>query len=247
MSQLAEAVRRAAAALGDAHLASLSSAFEGQANCGPGALAATRSAVPAVHHDVVDRIHRAWTSRPSLAGAAVALALESARLSAKRPDLPRVEVVVTGPDSPAVAIRLTSAVVIGLIDAATSRVTIVSYSVSHVAPVLKALTAAQHRGVKVQLIFESPEHFNDGGGAHLYSAHPTYHWPADARPPHAVMHAKAVIIDERDILVTSANLSNLAQQSSVELGLLCRGGGVANQVQRHFDALVGAGVLVPNE
>ena len=99
-------------------------------------------------------------------------------------------------------------------------------------------------GVKVNLIFESPTHFPDGGGGHFYSGHPIYQWPTDQRPtPKALLHAKAVIVDGRDILVTSANLSNLAHQSSLEVGLLCRGGGIADRVQRHFDELISSGLL----
>jgi phosphatidylserine/phosphatidylglycerophosphate/cardiolipin synthase-like enzyme len=130
-----------------------------------------------------------------------------------------------------------------------SRVTIISYSVAQIPAVLDALANATSRGVKVNLIFESPTHFSEGAGVHFYGTHPIYYWPLDKRPaPHALLHAKAVIVDSQDILVTSANLSNLAYQASLELGLLCRGGGVADRVQRHFDALISGGQLqrMPN-
>lgn len=245
MSALAEAVRRVAATLGDAHVTVLADAWRGFGGCTPEALAAAHQVVPSVHHPEVDAVHHAWTAESTVSGAAIALALETARLTMLRADMPRVEVVVTGPDSPAVPIRLTSEVVVEMIAAATSRVSIVSYSVAQVPEVLAALSAARGRGVKVTLIFESPERFDDGGGSHHYAAYAIYHWPVDKRSaPHALLHAKAVIIDSRDILVTSANLSNLAHQSSLELGLLCRGGGVAERVQRHFDALITKGVIV---
>lgn len=244
MSALAEAVRRVATELGDAHIAALAEAYRAAPACTAEAFASAHKVVPAVHHAEVDRVHQAWQLDPAVPGSAVALALESARLTHLRSDRPQVEVVVTGPDSPAVPIRLTSEVVVGLISAALSRVTIVSYSVAEIPAVLKALADAKARGVKVNLIFESPAHFADGGGAHFYGAHPTYHWQMDKRPaPHALLHAKAVIVDGRNILVTSANLSNLAHQSSLELGLLCRGGGIADKVQRHFDALIARGEL----
>lgn len=244
MSTLAEAVRKVATELGDAHIAALATAYRTAPACTPDALAAAHKVVPAVHHAEVDRVHRAWKLDPDLPGSAIALALESVRLTMLRSETPRVEVVVTGPDSPAVPIRLTSEVVVGLIAAASTRVTIVSYSVAQIPAVLGALADAKSRGVKVNLIFESPEHFTDGGGSHFYGTHAIYHWPTHNRPaPHALLHAKAVIVDGRDILVTSANLSNLAHQSSLELGLLCRGGGIADRVQRHFDALIASGQL----
>jgi putative cardiolipin synthase len=244
LSTLPEAVRRVATELGDSHIAALAVAYRTATSCTPAALAAALDVVPAVHHTEVDRVHRVWMLTPELPGAAVALALESARLAVVRSDRPRVEVVVTGPDSPAVPIRLTSEVVVGLIAAATRRVTIVSYSVAQIPVVVQALSDAKTRGVQINLIFESPAHFSDGGGSHHYGAHPIYHWPIAQRPAaHALLHAKAVIVDSRDILVTSANLSNLAHQSSLELGLLCRDGGVADRVQRHFDALIAKGDL----
>lgn len=244
MNALAEAVRRVATELSDPHIAALAKAYRAAPACNAEAFASAQKVVPAVHHAEVERVHQAWQLDPAVPGSAVALALESARLTHLRSDRPQVEVVVTGPDSPAVPIRLTSEVVVALIAAASSRVTIVSYSVAHIPAVLNALADAKTRGVRVNLIFESSAHFADGGGAHYYRAHSTYHWPMDKRPaPHALLHAKAVIVDGREILVTSANLSNLAHQSSIELGLLCRGGGIAEKVQRHFDALIAAGHL----
>jgi len=244
LTALAEAVRKVVGELGDAHVMALSLAYRNASACTADVLASAHNVVPAVHHTAVDRLHRAWQFDPELPGAAIALALESARLTMMRSESPEIEIVVTGPDSPAVPIRLTSEVVVGLITDASRRVTIVSYSVARIPAVIAALADAKARGVRVNLIFESPGHFAHGGGVRFYGAHPIYQWAVDRRAvPHALLHAKAVIIDGQDILVTSANLSNLAQQSSLELGLLCRGGGIADRVQRHFDALIANGVL----
>ena len=107
-----------------------------------------------------------------------------------------------------------------------------------------ALEAAAARGVSVNLILESAENLDGGGGAHAYAKYRTYQWPADRRePPDAKLHAKAVIIDSRDVLLTSANMTNAAYDKNIELGVLCRGGAVARQVQAHFDALIARGVL----
>lgn len=54
-----------------------------------------------------------------------------------------------------------------------------------------------------------------------------------------------MIVDGRDVLLTSANMTSAAYDKNIELGVLCRGGGVAAQVQRHFDALISGGVLHP--
>ncbi len=81
-------------------------------------------------------------------------------------------------------------------------------------------------------------------GARAYSRYCMYEWPVDrCEPPDAKLHAKAVIVDSRDVLLTSANMTSAAYDRNIELGVLCLGGGVAAQVQRHFDALVARGVL----
>ena len=38
-------------------------------------------------------------------------------------------------------------------------------------------------------------------------------------------------------------MTNAAYDKNIERGVLCRGGGVARQVQAHFDALIARGVL----
>src|SRR5690606_21550673 len=100
------------------------------------------------------------------------------------------------------------------------------------------------RGAKVTLILESPEKLDGGGGADAYARVTTYHWPIDRRhPPDAKLHAKAVIVDSEAVLLTSANMTSAAYGRNIELGVLCRGGGVARQVQRHFDGLIRNGTL----
>lgn len=172
------------------------------------------------------------------------MALDSVQAAQRSADVPAVEVVVTSPDSPAAPVRLTSEVVRQLIDHANNRVTLVSYAAYRMASVINALDAAVGRGVNVNLILESAEKLDGGGGAHAYDRYRTYQWPTDHRePPDAKLHAKAVIIDSRDVLLTSANMTNAAYDKNIELGVLCRGGGVARQVQAHFDALIARGVL----
>jgi cardiolipin synthase len=102
------------------------------------------------------------------------------------------------------------------------------------------------RGVGVRVILESPEVLEGEGAGDAYAKYQTYHWPLDRRdPPDAKLHAKAVIVDGRDVLLTSANMTNAAFDKNIELGVLCRGGDVARRVQKHFDGLISSGVLIP--
>lgn len=128
-----------------------------------------------------------------------------------------------------------------------AHVTLVSFAAYQMPSIIAALDAAVARGVSVSLILESPENLGGGGGADAYARYRVYHWPTDRRePPGAKLHAKAVIVDSRDVLLTSANMTQAAYDKNIELGVLCRGGDVARQVQHHFDALIARGVLTPS-
>ncbi len=244
MKQLPDAIAATVGSLGEAHIEALAEAYRSAGSFTTALAAKARQAVPAPHHADVDRMNLAWAAVPDLAGDSIALALESVQSAQRLSDTPVVEVVVTGPDSPAAPVRLTSEVVRQLIGQATRRVTLVSYAAYQLPSVIAALDAAVGRGVQVSLILESPEKLEGGGGSHAYARFRTYHWPIDRRdPPEAKLHAKAVIIDSSDVLLTSANMTGAAYDKNIELGVLCRGGGVASQVQRHFDALITRGVL----
>ncbi len=244
MTTLADAAAATVSSLSGAHVNSLAAAYEIADTYTAARASRTRQAVPAPHQHEVDRLNAAWAVQPEVPGAAIALALQSAQAALLRADVTRVEVVVTGPDSPAAPVRLTSEVVRQLIDQATKRVTMVSFAAYQVTSVVGALDAAAQRGVDVSLILESAEMLDGGGGAHAYAKHRIYRWPVDQRhPPDAKLHAKAVIVDSRDVLLTSANMTKAAYDKNIELGVLCRGGGAARQIQSHFDALIARGVL----
>jgi cardiolipin synthase A/B len=244
MNPLADAVVAVVAELGDAHVRSLAAAYRSAGTYNESSATVVRRALPATHREHVDPLNNAWAEHDGTSGASIALALETALAAKMSAATASVDVVVTGPDSPAAPVRLTSEVVRQLISGALHRVTLVSYAAYQMPSIIAALDDAVSRGVRVDLILESPEHLDGGGGAAAYAKYRVYHWPADQRdPPEAKLHAKAVIVDSRDVLLTSANMTNAAYDKNIELGLLCRGGGTAGRVQKHFDALIARGVL----
>ncbi len=244
MNPLAAAVVTVVAELGDAHVRTLTAAYHSVGSFSASSASLVRQALPAAHREHVDPLNSAWSASSGTTGASIALALETALSSKLSAATTSVDVVVTGPDSPAAPVRLTSEVVRQLITGAQQRVTLVSYAAYKMPAIIAALDLAVGRGVRVDLILESPEHLDGGGGAAVYAKYRVYHWPVDQRdPPDAKLHAKAVIVDSRDVLLTSANMTNAAYDKNIELGLLCRGGGTAGRVQKHFDALIARGVL----
>ena len=244
MSGLSQAVVRIVEELAEAHVCSLAAAYRCWPVYSAGAADAVRTDLPAGHREQVDPLNRAWCETPDTSGASIALALETALTSKRIAASASVDVVITGPDSPGAPVRLTSEVVRQMIDGAQQRVMLVSYAAYHMPTIIDALDRAAARGVRVDLILESPEFLEGGGGAAAYARYRTYRWPIEQREPaDARLHAKAVIVDDRDVLLTSANMTNAAYDKNIELGVLCRGGTTAQRVQRHFDSLISRGVL----
>lgn len=83
------------------------------------------------------------------------------------------------------------------------------------------------------------------------------HWPWAERPdlrydPRALsmetaqrasLHAKCVIIDRTAAFITSANLTEAAQQRNIEVGLLVRNTALVDRLAAYFDELFSLGVL----
>lgn len=82
-------------------------------------------------------------------------------------------------------------------------------------------------------------------------------WPGDRLPAvfydprsleteghkRAVLHAKAVVVDGRWTLLTSANFTEAAQERNIEAGVVVDDRRLAQRVTRQFDELVARGVL----
>ncbi len=83
-------------------------------------------------------------------------------------------------------------------------------------------------------------------------------WPGLSRPtvyydpraleldgPGGVLHAKALVIDDEALFVTSANLTEAALDRNIEVGLLVRDRALAASVLSHFRGLIDRGLLHP--
>ena len=66
---------------------------------------------------------------------------------------------------------------------------------------------------------------------------------ADGDGPAGVLHAKAVVADGERLFVTSANLTEAAQTSNIELGVLVSDRTLAASVTSHFQSLIDTRLL----
>ncbi len=66
---------------------------------------------------------------------------------------------------------------------------------------------------------------------------------ADTDDTSSIMHAKCVIIDDREVLITSANFTDRAQHDNIELGALIRDAEFAARVSGQWHTLVTRGLF----
>ena len=159
------------------------------------------------------------------------IALQTARVTSTttQSEAPSVSLVWTGPLSLPGSTRSTDSVLIDLIDHAQQEIVIVGYTLTVSARrIIEHLAQAQQRDIQVVLIVDRMEE-NQVLPA-LKSCWPPdlelpllYTRQASASDPKSALHAKAVIVDGRAILTTSANLSYHGLAGNIELGLLVEG------------------------
>ena len=171
---------------------------------------------------------------------------------------PSIEVVVTGPDVGGEA-RDTGVVVRQLFAKARERVLVVGFAVHQGKSVFKVLADRldSDRSLEATLCIDARRQRGDTSidGDILRRFADEFvrkEWPGDRLPrvyhdPRSLkptgrtassMHAKAVVIDGQEALVTSANFTEAAQERNVELGVLIESKAVAERIESHFLTLI---------
>jgi len=199
-----------------------------------------------------------WKAQASdLSCAIVATALRTA-VQAERVhrDDQLVELVWTGPDIGVVPFRRTEQAILQVLDSATRRITLVSYAVYRIPRICDALVRAALRGVKINVILETPNRIEgkteyntiQALGDQVGAVSTVYYWPETQRAQdnggkHGILHVKCAVADSRWLFLSSANLTEYAFTVNMELGLLITGGPQPCQVEEQFDRLIQTGVL----
>ncbi|MBY5162091.1 DISARM system phospholipase D-like protein DrmC [Salsipaludibacter albus] len=187
--------------------------------------------------------------------AVVLAALEGAlaAAAATRKQLGSSRLAWTGPSTRMLEGRPTRAVVAELIADARSSLTLVTYAGHKIGDLVKELDKARlERDVSVRIVLETKEDSPKASGPepmkslqHLPYAVPIYRWPKEKRGKDGgSMHAKCVIRDRQEALISSANLTSAALDRNMELGVLIAGGDVALRLEQHYDDLIHDEILV---
>lgn len=187
---------------------------------------------------------------------AVALALLTAGQSEHlHRESQSVELAWTGPDAGVVAFRRTEQAILQVLDSAQQRITLVSYAVYSIPNIRGALVRAAQRGVRINVIVETPDRIEGQNeystlqalGQDVANCSTVYYWPQEKRRSYGekfgILHVKCATADGRWLFLSSANLTEYAFSINMELGMLVTGGSLPDQVEANFDRLIAAGVL----
>lgn len=216
-------------------------------------------AVPHAHHrSMALAFVDAWlTVAPDVSAAEVAISLQTAaQLDRLWGHETSVELVWTGPRCQPVPHRHTEQAILQVLNSACSRLLLVSYAVYSIPNIRDAVVRAARRGVRIEVVVETPDRLEGHGtystlqalGADVAACSTVYVWPREQRGAEGrvgILHVKCVVADGRWLFLSSANLTEYAFTTNMELGLLVTGGHQPGQVEAHFDRLIEAGVLVP--
>jgi len=164
------------------------------------------------------------------------------------------EIAWTGPTAIDTAFRQTEQAILEVLNAATKRLTVVSYAVYRIPRIRDALIAAANRGVNIRLIVETPNRIEGQSeydcllalGQNVAAVASVYYWPQEHRAKDengkiGILHVKCAVADGHHLFLSSANFTDYAFTINMELGLLVTGGKLPGQVERHFERLIEAG------
>lgn len=169
----------------------------------------------------------------------------------------KAEVCWSGPTDSLQGFRTTAAAYTELISSAKHNALVVTYSISEVEMLRASLEAAIEREVKVTIIIEDFDVFQQKStreksllfGDIVRGRSSIYVWPTSRRRVDkgrffGSMHVKALIVDDEALLLTSANWSAAAMDDNMELGAVIRDKEVVSAVIEHFNQFIANSVLV---
>lgn len=152
----------------------------------------------------------------------------------------KVSLVVTAPPSFAINARTTMNVVQSMINDAERNILITGYSLSsYFSDLVDTIVQKSQRGVFVKFFvndIDKQPGFDKilrykGRFLKIYNFHPS-------EDEMAALHAKVISVDQKQTLITSANLSYHGQQGNIELGTLIESKQIAKQIDDVFTKLI---------
>jgi phosphatidylserine/phosphatidylglycerophosphate/cardiolipin synthase-like enzyme len=196
-----------------------------------------------------------------LSAEAIALALRCSEREAAKVVSP--DMVWSGPEVKGLHARDTRAVYEELLGSATRSLWLSSYTFYKGKQAFKSLAARMDEipELEVSLLLNIQRQKNDQRSAvELIAEYAERYWGAEwpgerkpaiyfdprsvqPAPSSGILHAKAVVADDEQALVTSANLTEAAFDRNIEIGLLVKDPTLAATISKHFRRLIEIGDL----
>ncbi|MDB2392561.1 phospholipase D-like domain-containing protein [Acidimicrobiaceae bacterium] len=173
----------------------------------------------------------------------------------ERLDSPKVEVTWTGPDAEGPLVTDSTSAIERCLEECrdTGEVLLVGYSLtvaknSAMERIIELLVDASRRRAKIQVVLHKDDENKNKNELMKHwdkfvSKPQIYTWDPPADHPYTKLHAKCLVVDRLQMIVTSANFTFHGLESNIELGLLVRNQRLATAVHERFDHLMNAGVL----
>ena len=169
---------------------------------------------------------------------------------------PEVEIAWTGPGIDGRFVRSTSGILDEMLSGVrdVGEVLLVGYVLTaskgtFMERVVRRLQAAARRRASIYVVLHTDEEYSNVRNLmdlwDVFVKKPQiYTWRPPANHPYTKLHAKCLVVDRLDALVTSANFTFHGMESNLELGLRVRGR-TAGSIAERFDQLIAAGILIP--
>lgn len=204
-----------------------------------------------VASSVVEQLAAAWQNTKVSSDELASMLIAASHVYTKAASEQTIELVWTGPTTPLVSARRTEQVLLQVINYAEQSLFITSFVAYDVSTIIKALNAANDRGVVISMLLELSQ---DHGGSitfdaigkmrTLVPAAKLYAWRDRVDPfSDGRVHAKVAVADGRMCFITSANLTGHAMEKNMEAGVLISGGRIAKLLDEHLRALVDLNVV----
>jgi len=202
---------------------------------------------------VIEQLVTAWQNTKIGSDELASMLLAASHVYTKAASEQSTELVWTGPTTPFVSARRTEQALLQVINCAEQSLFITSFVAYNVSTIVKALNAANDRGVIISMLLELSQ---DHGGSisfdaigkmrTLVPAAKLYAWREKADPfSDGRVHAKVAVADGRMCFITSANLTGHAMEKNMEAGVLISGGQIPKLLVDHLLALVGTMTVSP--
>jgi hypothetical protein len=173
----------------------------------------------------------------------------------ERLDRPSVEICWTGPGAEGPLVTRNAAAIERLLKECrdTGEILLVGYSLtvsqgSLMEDIVTLLVDASRRRARIQVVLHKDAEAHNKAELmktwDVFARKPeVYTWEPPADHPFTKLHAKCLVVDRLQMLVTSANFTFHGLESNIELGVLVRSQPLASAVHERFDHLIRSKVL----